>query len=83
MTTVAHELVRMVATTWDEAGYRPPRNWTVECTCGEVARSLSGQMAAMDWWDAHRTADVTDDGGPCCIAVVTSGGRDHIPGCHS
>lgn len=25
----------------------------------------------------------TDDDSPCCIAVVTSGGRDHIPGCHN
>lgn len=22
------------------------------------------------------------DGSPCCIAYVTSGGSDHVPGCH-
>lgn len=25
----------------------------------------------------------SDDDSPCCIAAVTSGGRDHIPGCHA
>lgn len=33
--------------------------------------------------DELRPAQVVDDGGPCCIAVVTSGGRDHVPGCRS
>ena len=23
-----------------------------------------------------------EDGAPCCIAWVTSGGRDHVPGCY-
>ncbi len=52
-----------------------------QCACGHrYDESLSDGIHPRH---AAHLADVTDDGGPCCIAVVTSGGRDHIPGCHS
>lgn len=31
--------------------------------------------------DAPEALHLYDDGGPCCIAWVTSQGRDHVPDC--
>lgn len=48
-----HKLVEMMASTWDQDGHRPPRDWRVICTCGFTARALPGQIEASDAWAAH------------------------------
>lgn len=49
-----HELIEMMATTWDAAGHRPPSAWRYACTCGATVRDLPGQIEVMEAWAAHR-----------------------------
>lgn len=44
---------------------------------------LGAGIATRQDAEDRRRELLADDGGPCCIAVVTSGGRDHIPGCRA
>ena len=48
-----HKIVEIMASSWDEAGYRPPWNWRAICSCGWSMRELKTQIDASDAWQAH------------------------------
>jgi hypothetical protein len=51
--TGRHEIVEIMASSWDEAGHRPPRNWRCICSCGWTERELKTRVAASAAWRAH------------------------------
>lgn len=42
---------------------------------------LEAQYEDANGGDVDTTEEPWDDGSPCCIAYVTSGQQDHVPGC--
>ena len=52
-----HWVIEMMASSWDELGHRPPRNWRWVCSCGTTERNLPDQITASDSWRQHRSAD--------------------------
>lgn len=48
-----HKIVESVGKSWDQAGYRPPWNWHVTCSCGWRVDGLRGQLAVFDAWHTH------------------------------
>lgn len=62
-----------IAIVWDQYSY--------DLVTDDGTVLAAGIATRQDAEDRRR--ELLADAGPCCIAVVTSGGRDHIPGCHA
>lgn len=57
--TQSHRIVEIMASMWDTAGHRPPRNWRVLCSCDWIERGFKTRGDASDAWQRH----VGDDKG--------------------
>lgn len=62
-----------IAIVWDQYSY--------DLVTDDGTVLAAGIATRQDAEDRRR--ELLADDGPCSIAAVTSGGRDHIPGCHN
>lgn len=57
--------------------------WDHDWSPAEEGAQVCGECGVLAVQPEPCPTAAEDDAAPCCIAVVTSGGRDHIPGCHA